>query len=200
VCRPSAKEKRCGWFNAHDFSGISANPTYISFVTHQAVIQVDETGSEAAGATGVGDRATITGVISPQAAFDANHPFIFAIVDHSTGTMLFMGSVTDPGNDTAAPLPPVNPTPPTNPIPVNLPPISQIPTPPANPVATPAIPAGPGGSIAAVAPVAHSTSAALFNPAVTPSVAQGVIQAAAPSNRASDVLGTGTNKPNSILD
>ena len=87
-----------------DFSGITdSEPLQISQVIHQATIQVDEQGSEAAGATGVVITTTATVAGFPPAmptVFDADHPFIIAIRDRATGTILFIGQITNPGNDT----------------------------------------------------------------------------------------------------
>ena len=76
-----------------DFSGIDGNHNniYISSSAHQANIEVNEKGTEAAAATHV--TGTYAG-ISP--SFVADHPFIFLIQDKATGTILFMGRVSDP--------------------------------------------------------------------------------------------------------
>ena len=77
---------------AADLSGIDGKrDLHLDAVVHQATIQVDESGAEAVAATG--GSATITAV-SP--GFVVDHPFVFAIFDHVTGTILFMGRVTDP--------------------------------------------------------------------------------------------------------
>lgn len=67
---------------------------YISRVEHKTFIDVHELGTEAAAATAVG-----MGVVSmpPQLTFD--RPFIFAILERSTGTLLFLGRVGDPTAD-----------------------------------------------------------------------------------------------------
>ena len=87
-----------------DFSGITdSEPLQISDVIHKSFIQVDEQGTEAAAATGVIARTSATFVgppPPPPIVFDADHPFIVAIRDHSTGTILFLGQVTNPGNFT----------------------------------------------------------------------------------------------------
>lgn len=83
-----------------DFSGITGGrDMFIAKVIHQANIDVDETGTEAAAATAViGD--TTGGCGSPFAlkhkklSFD--HPFMFLIRDTKTGAILFMGRVLDP--------------------------------------------------------------------------------------------------------
>jgi class 3 adenylate cyclase len=82
-----------------DFSGISKiagdDRLYISAVLHQAVVVVDEKGTEAAAATAV---AMPTGAGAPGKAIDfiADHPFMFLIVDRATGVILFLGRVTEP--------------------------------------------------------------------------------------------------------
>jgi serpin B len=79
--------------NDADFSGIDGNPhnLYISASAHQANIDVNEKGTEAAAATHV--VGTPAGI---PPSFIADHPFIFLIQDKTTGTILFMGRVSDP--------------------------------------------------------------------------------------------------------
>ena len=77
-----------------DFSGMDGTKDlYISKVIHQAFVEVNEEGTEAAAATAVVDA---TSIAQPQNIFNANRPFIFMIEEKSTGTILFMGKVTDP--------------------------------------------------------------------------------------------------------
>ena len=69
---------------------------YIGLVIHKAYIDVYEEGTEAAAATGVAMQATAV-MEPPQAKiFNADHPFMFAIVHNDTGSILFMGKVNDP--------------------------------------------------------------------------------------------------------
>lgn len=78
-----------------DFSGISkAVPLYVSGVYHKAFVDVNEEGTEAAAATGVGMRTR--SMTAPPAVFRADHPFVFLIRDVATGAVLFMGRVVDP--------------------------------------------------------------------------------------------------------
>jgi serpin B len=79
---------------AADFSGITtADALRIAKVIHQANITVDEAGTEAAAATVVGFD-TSGGGEPPTLRVD--RPFLFAIRDVPTGTVVFMGRVTDP--------------------------------------------------------------------------------------------------------
>jgi serpin B len=77
-----------------DFSGISAQPLFISDVVHKAFVQVDEEGTEAAAATGVMMRTTAMPL--PPKVFRADHPFLFLIRAKMSGNILFMGRVCDP--------------------------------------------------------------------------------------------------------
>jgi serpin B len=74
-----------------DFSGIR-DDVYISRVLHKAVIEVNEEGSEAAAATVVEMRETAA---AEPLAFVADRPFVFVIADDETGTILFMGKLSD---------------------------------------------------------------------------------------------------------
>ena len=77
-----------------DFSGMTgAQDLYISQVIHQAFVDVNEEGTEAAAATAV-IMNKMTAVMST--VFNADHPFIFLIQEKATGNILFMGRVTDP--------------------------------------------------------------------------------------------------------
>jgi len=77
-----------------DFSGIDGGQDlYVSFVVHKAWGQVNEAGTEAAGATVIGIVGTVIGF---QPVFRANHPFLFLIRDTQTGSVLFLGRLTNP--------------------------------------------------------------------------------------------------------
>jgi len=80
-----------------DFSGMTGSPNlYISHVIHQAFINVNETGTEAAAATAVIMRFTSFHVDNNFKIFNADHPFIFLIKDNATGSILFMGKIMNP--------------------------------------------------------------------------------------------------------
>jgi serpin B len=81
--------------DAADFSGITtAERLYISAVIHQANIDVDEKGTTAAAATAIVMRATA--VPGEPVRLTVDRPFLFAVRDVPTGTVLFLGRVTDP--------------------------------------------------------------------------------------------------------
>lgn len=77
-----------------DFSGmIGRRELFLSAVVHKAFVEVNEQGTEAAAATGVA--VGVTSVpITP--TFRADHPFLFLIRDNRTGSILFLGRVTNP--------------------------------------------------------------------------------------------------------
>jgi serpin B len=78
-----------------DFTGMTEHkPFFIGTVIHKAIIEVDEEGTVAAAATGVGMRTTNAPL--PPVVFNADHPFLFVIRDNRTGCILFMGRVTNP--------------------------------------------------------------------------------------------------------
>jgi len=80
--------------DAADFSGMTGNrELFIDKVIHQAFIEVNEEGTEAAAATGVSMKLSAA---MPEEVFRADRPFIFLIRDMDTGLILFMGRVTDP--------------------------------------------------------------------------------------------------------
>ena len=67
----------------------------IASVIQDAVIDVHEEGSEAAAVTGV---AIPTSAVEPQdpIEFRADRPFLFAIRDRATQSLLFLAGVADP--------------------------------------------------------------------------------------------------------
>lgn len=76
-----------------DFSGISYVPLQISEVLHNTFLEVNEEGTEAAAATSVGFRPTAI-VTTPVMRID--RPFICAIREHASGTILFVGKIVAP--------------------------------------------------------------------------------------------------------
>jgi serine protease inhibitor len=81
-----------------DFTGITtAEPVHISEVVHQAYLDVDEQGTEAAAATAVVIRAAARVMMpDPPVEMIVDRPFLFAITELASGWPLFLGRVTDP--------------------------------------------------------------------------------------------------------
>jgi serpin B len=80
-----------------DFSGINGERDLsISEVVHKAYVDVNETGTEAAAATAVIVKRAPSPRPAPPVVFRADHPFVFVIRDIRSGSILFMGKVTDP--------------------------------------------------------------------------------------------------------
>lgn len=89
---------------AADFSKMAAPPSklYIDFVKHDTYLSVDENGAEAAAATVVGMAPmAIMRPRTPAFQMIVDHPFFCAIVDTTTGAILFEGAVYDPLNATS---------------------------------------------------------------------------------------------------
>ncbi len=79
-----------------DFTGMTARrELFISAVIHQAYVDVNEEGTEAAAATGVVVGVTSVGP-NETPVFRADHPFLFLIRDKTTGSILFLGRVMNP--------------------------------------------------------------------------------------------------------
>jgi serpin B len=82
---------------AADFSGMDGTKNlYISDVIHKAFIDVNEEGTEAAAATAVVVQMAAAAPNRNPLIFRADHPFVFLIQDTETGTILFIGRVSDP--------------------------------------------------------------------------------------------------------
>jgi serpin B len=78
-----------------DLSGMSSEEElFVSAVIHKAFVDVNEEGTEAAAATGVGVK-TAAAILEP-AVFRADHPFVFLIRDNRTGSILFLGRLVNP--------------------------------------------------------------------------------------------------------
>lgn len=83
--------------DAADFSGLTTLEAAINQVRHKTFIDVTEEGTEAAAVTSIGIVATSMPA-EPERPFvmEVNRPFLVAIRDRPTGTLLFLGSVVDP--------------------------------------------------------------------------------------------------------
>lgn len=78
-----------------EFANLSDRETVISEVKHKTFIEVNESGTEAAAVTSVGVATTS---LDPNQPFQmlVDRPFFYAIRDHQTGSLLFMGSIMNP--------------------------------------------------------------------------------------------------------
>jgi len=77
-----------------DLSGMTGTKDlFLNTVVHKAYVDVNETGTEAAAATGA--VAAITAV-RPRVVFRADHPFLFLIRERRSGALLFLGRVVNP--------------------------------------------------------------------------------------------------------
>ncbi|MEY9875092.1 serpin B [Streptacidiphilus sp. MAP12-33] len=81
---------------AADLSGIPSDGTglHVSTVIQRTRVDVDEQGTTAAAATGIGIAASAEMLPPHEIRFD--RPFVFLIRDVDTGDVLFLGQVTDP--------------------------------------------------------------------------------------------------------
>jgi serpin B len=77
-----------------DFSNISDIPLLINDVTHQAFIETNEEGTEAAAATIVD--IGLTSMPLPNFILNIDHSFLYIIRETTTNSILFMGRVVDP--------------------------------------------------------------------------------------------------------
>lgn len=78
-----------------DFSHISQSVgLHISEVKHKTFVEVNEEGTEAAAVTSIG--VDITGIGPSTPIMFIDHPFIFAIREHQSGTILFIGKIVEP--------------------------------------------------------------------------------------------------------
>ncbi|KAH9360647.1 hypothetical protein HPB48_002425 [Haemaphysalis longicornis] len=74
-----------------DLSGITGSrDLFVHDVIHKAVVEVNEEGSEAAGASGV---VFVTKSLSTSTRFIVDHPFLFFIRNTKTGDVFFAGQV-----------------------------------------------------------------------------------------------------------
>lgn len=79
--------------SAADFSGlVEGGGLWISDALHKATIAVDEVGTEATAATVIAMEESAM----ERAEFEATRPFMLAIVERETGTLLFLGRVLNP--------------------------------------------------------------------------------------------------------
>jgi serpin B len=78
-----------------DFRGMGweKGDLWIAQIKHKAFVDVNEEGTEAAGATAV-EMATKS--VQRDPVLRADHPFLFLIRDHATGSILFLGRLSDP--------------------------------------------------------------------------------------------------------
>jgi serpin B len=82
-------------FDQADFSGMDGTQElFVDEMYHQAVVAVDEAGTEATAASAV--VMARKGAPSVEQEVKIDRPFIFMIRDIDTGTILFMGHVLDP--------------------------------------------------------------------------------------------------------
>jgi serpin B len=101
-CRLGVALESLGMVNAFDrgvadFSGMDGRKgwLYVDEVIHQAFVNVNEEGTEAAAATAVVMMRSLA-MPSPTPTFRADHPFLFLIRDERTESILFLGRVVRP--------------------------------------------------------------------------------------------------------
>ncbi|MEA5450720.1 serpin family protein [Leptolyngbya sp. CCNP1308] len=80
-----------------DFSGLTELDAFINQVRHKTFIEVNEAGTEAAASTAIGIMPTSI-ALPPDPPFEmvVDRPFLAAIRDRNTGTVLFVGAIVDP--------------------------------------------------------------------------------------------------------
>jgi len=78
-----------------DLTRLDGENVYIDKVMHKTFLQVDEEGTEAAAVTSV--VMGLTSAVEPETpVMIADHPFLFAIEERSSGSLIFIGKVMTP--------------------------------------------------------------------------------------------------------
>jgi serpin B len=77
-----------------NLSGISDQSIYVDFVKQNTFVEVDEVGTEAAAVTTIG--INLTSMPPQPQQFVIDKPFVFAIRERTTNTLLFIGQVVNP--------------------------------------------------------------------------------------------------------
>jgi len=85
---------RIAFWPGADFTNIADTDLNIQDVIHQAFIETNEEGTEAAAATVV--IIELTSMPSGPLVFNADHPFIYIIRETTTNSIIFMGCMNDP--------------------------------------------------------------------------------------------------------
>lgn len=79
-----------------DFSGMAPAGLSIDEVLHKTVVEVNEEGTEAAAVTSIGVRFTSVRPEPEPFRMVVDHPFLMAIVDGGTKSILFLGAIYEP--------------------------------------------------------------------------------------------------------
>lgn len=79
-----------------DLSRMTEQQVSVTNAVHEAYIQIDENGTEAAAAEGLG--AETIGTMAEPVQFTADHPFIYAVVHNRTGAVVYIGKVVEVEN------------------------------------------------------------------------------------------------------
>ena len=74
-----------------DFSSLSPEALFLYFVQQDAIIKVDEEGTEAAAVSIGGMMKETAAPPMEKVVFHADHPFLYLISENSTGAILFAG-------------------------------------------------------------------------------------------------------------
>ncbi len=83
-----------------DFSGVTGKKEWtLGTIVHQAVIDVNEKGTEAAAATGIGLLAAAMPIKREPVVFRADHPFLYIIIHEPSNSILFIGRLSNPPTD-----------------------------------------------------------------------------------------------------
>lgn len=82
--------------SAADFSGMGPAGLTIDQVLHKTVVEVNEEGTVAAAVTSAGVRATSVQPEPEPFRMVVDHPFLLAIAEQNTGSILFLGAIYQP--------------------------------------------------------------------------------------------------------